>query len=129
MKTILLVDNEEGMVNVLGEIMSRFGYRVIGKTDCCSALSIVREGTKVDLIITDYQMPGLDGLEFIARIKQMALPMPVIMLTGCTSIECYMKAVSLGAFVCVAKSVGVKDMGRIVKAALEGAEAGWVEAV
>ncbi len=127
MRTILLVDDEVIIVNAFGEILSRFGYRVVGKTDCGSALSIVREGTKVDLIITDYQMPGMDGLEFIARIKQMVPSVPVIMMTGSSSIDCSMKAVSLGAFACVAKPIRAKELGTIVKAALEGEEAGQPE--
>jgi len=123
MKTILLVDDEQNILDTLGEILSGFGYRVIGKADGASALSIVREGTTVDLVITDYQMPGMNGLEFIARIKHLAPAMPVIMITGCTSIECYMKAGSFGTFVYVAKPVRVNDLERIVKAALDSAEA------
>ena len=62
MKTLLLVDDEVEILNSLGEILSRFGYKVITMPDAKSALSVIHGKTPVDLVITDYRMPGMDGL-------------------------------------------------------------------
>ncbi len=57
MKTLLLVDDELENRRSLGEILRRFDYEVIDKPDARSALSAIREGNSVDLVITDYRMP------------------------------------------------------------------------
>ena len=118
MKTILLVDDELENLRSLGEILNRFGYRVIAKPDGKSALDIVREGAEVDLVITDYRMPGMNGLEFLTTLRQVSPSVPAIMLTAYGAVETYLKSLSLGVFEYVNKPVKAKELGRIVKAAL-----------
>ncbi len=122
MKTILLVDDELENLRSLGEILNRFGYKVIAKPDGLSALNVVREGAKIDLIITDYRMPGMDGLELITSLKQVLPSVPVIILTAYGAVETYLKSLSIGVFEYVNKPVKAKEFGRIVKAALEGSD-------
>ena len=124
MKTILLVDDELENLRSLGEILNRFGYKVIAKPDGQSALSVVDDGTKVDLVITDYRMPVMDGLEFVTSLKQVQPSIPVIMLTAYGAVETYLKSLSLGVFEYVNKPVKAKELGRIVKAAIDGSEGG-----
>jgi DNA-binding NtrC family response regulator len=122
MKTLLLVDDELENLKSLGEILSRFGYNVIAKPDAQSALAVVRDGTIVDLVITDYRMHGMDGLEFLIQLKQTLPSVPVIMLTAYGAVETYLKSLSLGVFEYVNKPIKAKELGRIVKAALECSE-------
>jgi DNA-binding NtrC family response regulator len=124
MKTILVVDDEEGIRTSFREILMQFGYRVITESGCDSALSTFHEGAQVDLVVTDYQMPGMNGLEFIARLKQIAPSVPVIFMTGCRSIEIFEKAISLGAFEHLSKPVRVEDLARVVATALGEAKPG-----
>ncbi len=119
MKTLLLVDDELENLKCLGELLNRLGYAVIAKPDARSALSVVRSGAAIDLIITDYCMPEMDGLEFLVLLKQSLPAVPVIMLTGYGAVETYLKSLSLGVFEYVNKPVRVKELGRIVKAALD----------
>ncbi len=120
MKTILLVDDELENLRSLGEILNRFGYRVIAKPDGQSALDTVRGGTAVDLVITDYRMPGMNGLEFLTSFRQVKPEVPAIMLTAYGAVETYLKSLSLGVFEYVNKPVKAKELGRIVKAAIDG---------
>ncbi len=126
MKTILLVDDDLHILDVLEEILNSFGYKVIPMPDAESALSAIREGANVDLVITDYRMPGMNGIEFITVLRQVLPSVPAIMLTGYSSVEIYLKSLNLGVFEHLNKPVKVKELDRIVRSALERSEAGNV---
>jgi len=122
MKTILLVDDELEILKSLGEILNRFGYTVIARTEAQAALSVVREGTKIDLVITDYRMPVMDGLEFVNALRQMNASVPVIVLTAYGAVESYLKSLSLGVYEYINKPIKAKELGRIVQAAIDSSE-------
>jgi DNA-binding NtrC family response regulator len=122
MKTILLVDDDRDVLSYLEDTLSMLGYYVIPKPDAASALSIIREGTKIDLVVTDYRMPGMDGHEFFTQLKQALPSVPVIIITGHSSVETYLKSLSLGLSDYVSKPVEPKELDRIVKAALRRTE-------
>lgn len=122
MKTILLVDDEMEILKSLGEILTRFGYGVIAKQKGPDALDAVKAGATIDLVITDYRMPGMDGLEFLNMLRQMNPTVPVIMLTAYGAVESYLKSLSLGVFEYVNKPIKAKELGRIVQAALDSSE-------
>jgi DNA-binding NtrC family response regulator len=122
MKTILLVDDELEILKSIGEILTRFGYQVIAKQAAQEALASLKDGANIDLVITDYRMPGMDGLEFLNALRQMDPSVPVIMLTAYGAVESYLKSLSLGVFEYVNKPIKAKDLGRIVQAAINSAE-------
>jgi DNA-binding NtrC family response regulator len=122
MKTILLVDDELEILKSLGEILSRFGYQVIARQSAQEALASVKDGANIDLVITDYRMPGMDGLEFLNALRQMDPSVPVIMLTAYGAVESYLKSLSLGVYEYVNKPIKAKELGRIVQAAINSAE-------
>ncbi|OGW35220.1 MAG: hypothetical protein A2X58_09020 [Nitrospirae bacterium GWC2_56_14] len=121
MKTILLVDDEPEILKVLTETLS--DYNVIAKADAESALSVIRGGARVDLVLTDNFMPGMKGSELIAVLKKDAPSMPVIMLTAYSSVESYLQNISSGAFEYINKPVKAGELRRIVKAAFDSKDA------
>jgi DNA-binding NtrC family response regulator len=119
MKTILLVDDELNMLDIVGETLNTLGHKVIPRSDAESALTVVREGTKIDLVITDYKMPGMDGVEFLTIVRKTLPSVPVIVLTGYSSVENYLETISLGAFEYLNKPFREKELCHIVQAALQ----------
>ncbi len=124
MKTILLVDDELYVLGALGAILRELGYKVISRYDAASALAVIREGKAVDLVLTDYRMPGMEADEYMTTLKQLLPSAPIIVLTGYSSVEVYIKALSLGAFECLTKPVKVNDLAQALKSALEPTDVG-----
>lgn len=82
-KTILIVDDSMSIRQVLNMTLKGSGYNVIEASDGRDGLSKL-EGDSVDLIITDLNMPNMDGLAFIQAVKGTESPhrsIPIIMLT------------------------------------------------
>jgi len=123
MKTILLVDDEPDILKILSDILEPSGYAIVSKPDAESALSVIREGKQIDLMITDLRMPGMSGSELTAIVRQILPSVPIIMLTGYGSVETYLKSISSGAFEYINKPVQAIELRRIVKKALEWSKA------
>ena len=81
-KTILIVDDSDSLREVVGIALKGAGYEVIEGDDGQSGLNQL-DGRKVHLIISDVNMPGMDGLTMVTKIKEMAEYKftPIIMLT------------------------------------------------
>ncbi len=116
--TILLVDDESANRELYGDILGDLGFRTLEKADGESALSTVRGGAEIDLVIADYRMPRMDGLEFIESLRQLLPTVPVIMVTAFASIESYLQSYDLGVFEYINKPFSKSEFERIVKAAL-----------
>lgn len=81
MKTILVVDDDESIRNLLTEELKEEGYRVITAPNARDALKIV-EQEPLDLVVLDIRMPGMDGLEVLPRILGLKEGLPVILNTA-----------------------------------------------
>jgi DNA-binding NtrC family response regulator len=121
MKTILLVENELENRQSL-DLINRSEFRVITIQDGLSALSAIRAGVPVDLVITDYHLNGKDNWEFLAGLKKIAPAIPAVILTAHGSIESYLRANSHGVFEYLHKPIERKELGKILHAALEAAQ-------
>ena len=82
-KTILLVDDDTLLLNLLTRILESNGYQVVNAPDAEAGLEIL-ESTKPDLVICDYKLPISDGLEFALQLrqKQETKTTPFVLLTG-----------------------------------------------
>lgn len=118
MKNILLIDDDLNHLSVLAVALADAGYQVIPKIDAESAITALGADIRIDLIVIDYEMPGLDSLSFMTMLKQLMPKVPVIVLTGHGSVDGYVHAMSLGAFEYMNKPVRVKELRRVVEAAL-----------
>ena len=80
-KTVLLVDDEPGILKVLGISLADRGYRVLTAENGEEALRVFQEA-RPEVILTDIKMPGMDGIELLKRIKEESPNTEVIMITG-----------------------------------------------
>lgn len=78
---ILIVDDEPDILESLELVLTREGYRVSNVLKAETALSIL-EYTKIDVVVTDIRMPGLDGIRFLKHAKQTDPSLKIIILTG-----------------------------------------------
>jgi CheY-like chemotaxis protein len=123
MNTILLVDDEPLVLAVHEEMFRNLGYAVIVAQDAKSALSYVRKGAAVDLVITDYCMPAMNGVDFIKTLRHSLPLVPVLVLTGSGQLEL---DPNLGVFACFHKPVSEEKFKRTIRDALEHAETKYV---
>ncbi len=81
MKKILVIDDDEQVVTLIGRWLAKAGYEVEGACDGDRGLRVL-ENERVDLIVIDIVMPGKDGLETIPMIRKMNKPVPIIAMSG-----------------------------------------------
>ena len=80
---VLVVDDEPRIVGFIERWLDGLGYQVRAATRPEAALELLRaEIDRIDLVITDYLMPGMNGLELAARIRQIRKDLPILMTTG-----------------------------------------------
>jgi two-component system, NtrC family, response regulator len=102
MYSILVVDDEPNYLIVLSELLRDEGFEVFTAPDGKEGLTLVEE-VDLDLVITDMQMPGMDGLQFLDKIKEKNSHLPVIMITAFSEVEKAVAAMQAGAFNYLAK--------------------------
>ncbi len=84
-KIILLADDEVMLRDLLAELLESNGYNVIKVSSGDEVLKVLTEEIKADLIIIDYNMPGLNGLDCIKQVRNLKFEMPVILSSGSLS--------------------------------------------
>ncbi len=97
MYTILIVDDEPNYQIVLSEFLRDEGFETLTADNGQQALDLVN-ANDVDLVLTDMQMPGMDGFALLQAIKEQHSTLPVIMITAYGEVEKAVRAMQLGAF-------------------------------
>ncbi|MBF0202923.1 MAG: sigma-54-dependent Fis family transcriptional regulator [Desulfamplus sp.] len=102
MKTILIVDDEKNYPKILGEVIKEEGFTPITASSALESLEIIKS-KHIDLVLTDVMMPGMDGIELLAQIKELSPDMPVIVMTAHGSVERAVEAMQKGAYTYILK--------------------------
>ncbi len=85
-ETLLLVDDEPGLVDIHTQFLTKFGYQVVTCTDPFEALDLLRQKPDIfDLVVTDQKMPGMTGDELRKQIFQVLPDLPVVLCSGFTA--------------------------------------------
>ena len=115
---ILIVDDEPFICEILQRALEIDGFESTTTSDSRKVIELIAERDP-DLVLLDITMPGLDGLEVLEEIKKKGFDVPVIMMTGFSSMETTVKAIRLGAKDYLTKPLDVVNIGKII--------ARWVE--
>ncbi|MDR4494423.1 MAG: response regulator [Nitrospirales bacterium] len=119
---ILLVDDDPSNRDVLWEILREEPYRLVQAATGQAALDIIQQSTSAfDVIVLDRMMPGMDGLEIMARLKQNEKFrwIPVIMATAAGTPEEICEGMEAGVFFYLIKPFEADTLVRMVRAALD----------
>ncbi|TAH52001.1 MAG: response regulator [Betaproteobacteria bacterium] len=83
MKTIFLVDDSATILLSISGVLTKAGYEVEKASSALDALKKFQAGVKVDLLITDLNMPGMNGIDFIKEVRKLSSYrfMPILFLT------------------------------------------------
>jgi two-component system cell cycle sensor histidine kinase/response regulator CckA len=120
---LLIIDDEPAIGRVLGKQLERLGYRVTTSTDPEAALELlIEDPMEFDLAITDLQMPHMNGVELAARIAAVSPGLPVVLITGNRQSVQSSVVRAAGVREVVDKPFQIRELGRAVRAALDGAK-------
>ena len=118
MHSILIVDDEQSIRDSLTGILQDEGFRVVTADNGEEALTRLGD-ERPDLVLLDIWMPGMDGLETLARIRDFQPDQLVIVMSGHGSIETAVKATKLGAHDFIEKPLSLEKLLVIIQNALK----------
>jgi len=118
MSSILLVDDEENIIEVLEIVLKEEGMEVLKATSAGEALNILRE-REVDIAVSDIRMPDFSGVDLLKKAKQIAPDTVFIMITAFASTDTAIDALQHGAYDYLTKPFKMEELLNIVRHALE----------
>jgi PAS domain S-box-containing protein len=117
---ILIVDDDVFVLEMLSEILSASGYAIQTAENGMKAIERYIADPSISLIVSDVNMPEMDGIQLIKELRKKSLDVPIIMVTSVSSISVAVDALSSGAIDYVLKDEGIQETINItVKRALE----------
>jgi DNA-binding NtrC family response regulator len=118
MATVLCVDDDPAISLLLADSLKQAGHQPLNAANVPEALAMLARGD-VDLIISDYRMPGMTGLELLELLEREGYDTPLIMITGYASIEHAVASIKAGAVDYITKPVRTAQLELAVAQALE----------
>ena len=116
--SVLLIDDEEALRDAARRILAKAGYRVSASASASEGIASLNEEAPAVAII-DLALPDMDGVELLARLRELRPGMEVIVLTGRASVEAAVDAMRLGAYDFIEKpidrSILLKAVGNAVE--------------
>jgi CheY-like chemotaxis protein len=110
-KRILIADDEKVLRMLMAEALKSYDYEIDVVKNGIEAISYI-EKRSYDLIITDYMMPEMDGLELTRRIKAKYPSIPILVITGNGPVQDLLKS---GATACIMKPFNIFELQNTVK--------------
>lgn len=113
----LVIDDEQGMRWALDKALREEGFDVLAAENGTAGLEMLAS-SEITIVMLDYKMPGLSGLEVLNQIKANYPEVAVIFMTGYSSMDIALEALQRGAVGYITKPFKLKDLKIAVKRAL-----------
>lgn len=117
-KRILVVDDEENARIGLSKLLEKEGFEVGSVSNGYEALEYLQQ-REVNVIVTDINMPQMNGIAFLKELNKSFPRSNVIMITAYGGVESYIEAMSLGAFEYINKPVNIDELKSVLKKILK----------
>ncbi|MDY0390020.1 response regulator [Desulfobulbus oligotrophicus] len=117
---LLLVDDESEFKEIMQKHLGRAGIRLSVSGSCFEALELL-EDQRLDVVIMDMNMPGMDGIQCLRKIKEHWPLVEVIILTGHASVQSGIEGMESGAFDYCLKPIDVRELIEKVELAAQKA--------
>ena len=114
MKRILVVDDEENIRMLYQEELQEEGYEVTAASNGNEALDILAKAEPFDLVTLDIRMPGMDGMEVLAKLRKDRPDIRVVIVTAHGTIDSAVEAMKLGAVDFIQKPFTPKEIRELV---------------
>ncbi len=119
--TLLVVDDDSGARSALAELLRADGYSVETAGDGFKALGKLEDSTP-DLVLTDLNMPGMDGVELLRKVKERDPELPVVLMTAYGGVETAVAAMREGAADYLTKPLNTDELAIVLERAMERAK-------
>ncbi|PWC83905.1 hypothetical protein AEJ54_30225, partial [Azospirillum sp. Sp 7] len=116
--TILLVEDEALVRMATATVLEQSGFRIMEASSGPDALDVFARDPEVDLVLTDYAMPGMTGLELVRELRARRPGLPVLMVTGYAEIQ---RASALDGLPILQKPYQANELVARIRAALPAA--------
>lgn len=115
---VLVVDDEPKLCDLLSSALSQNRIQVFTASNGLQALEVL-EQEDIDLVISDWRMPGMDGPQLLAEIKQRYPNLPVIVMTAYSTVKNAVQSIRNGAYDYIAKPFDIDELDITVSKALQ----------
>jgi len=115
---IIIADDDKNLRKVLANELFEEGFNVAEADDGIKAVGLI-EKNGYDVLLLDLNMPGLGGLDVLEKIKELEIPVEVIILTAHATVSTAVEAMKMGAYDCLTKPFKIEELKIIIEKAYE----------
>jgi DNA-binding NtrC family response regulator len=112
--SILIIDDEDAQREVLSGYIKKKGFKIYSASDGEEGIRIARENT-IDIIFSDFKMPGLSGLQVLERVKELNPEISFVIITAFGTVDNAVKAMRMGAYDYITKPVDLDELDLLIE--------------
>lgn len=117
MPRILIVDDDEGLLSIIGEYLSAFGFEPEHAASAAQARDCLMR-SKYAAVLSDFQMPGESGLDLLIHVKSRYPDLPYVMMTGAQNSRLKYEAIKMGSNGYITKPFQLNELLKAIAAVL-----------